>query len=125
MVYTHAHEVDYTLGDRVVDTPGYQVDYSGRLQVVQSSAATDTRNTATSLKVMRRQRSPDAVADGLARGFVGIKPYPGLAPGAMEQAGIFDLGPRQRLQVSDGSGGTLMLQLPRPGSRNQKAPTGH
>jgi hypothetical protein len=50
MVYTHAHQVDYTPGDRVVDTPGdrvvdtpgCQVDYSGRLQVVQSSAATDS-----------------------------------------------------------------------------------
>jgi len=72
-------------------------------------------NDAHALLVTRPERPASTIAEAMQQGFLGIKPYPDLAPQGMEQAGIFDFVPRSHLQVLNELKGVLVLHLPRPG----------
>jgi len=51
----------------------------------------------------------------MADGFLGIKPYPDLAPQGSEDASTFDFAPHAHLAMLNALGGVLMLHLPRRG----------
>jgi len=70
---------------------------------------------AHALLVTHPDWDPDRIREGLAQGFVGIKPYPDLAPAGMEGARLHDFLPPAHLAALDEAGGVLMLHLPRPG----------
>jgi len=67
------------------------------------------------LAVTRPQWPGDAIAEMMSEGFVGIKPYPDLAPCGAANASVYDFVPRSQLAVLDSLGGVMMLHLPRPG----------
>lgn len=79
------------------------------------NGAKDSINNAAALLVTRPEWEASRIAEGLAKGFKGIKPYPDLAPQGSEDAGIFDFVPREHLAALNGLGGIMMLHLPRPG----------
>jgi len=72
-------------------------------------------NNAHALLVTRPESPAARIAEAMERGFLGIKPYPDLAPQGMDQASIFDFAPPTHLQVVNDLHGVLMLHLPRPG----------
>jgi len=80
------------------------------------AGAQDPRNRAKALLVSRPEWDAERIAQAIARGFAGIKPYPDLAPPqiARDDVGIFDFVPRAHLEMLDRLGGILMLHLPRP-----------
>jgi uncharacterized protein len=55
------------------------------------------------------------VRDALESGFLGIKPYPDLAPQGSLEVSIYDFLPEAHLSVLNEFGGILMLHLPRAG----------
>ena len=63
----------------------------------------------------RSQRSLSAASTVRSQGFLGIKPYPDLAPHGTNEVSIYDFLPRAHLAVLDKFGGILMLHLPRHG----------
>jgi len=73
------------------------------------------KNQAWGLFVTRPEWSPDRIADAMAKGFIGIKPYPDLAPQGTTEVSIFDFLPKSHLAVLNELGGVLMLHLPRAG----------
>jgi len=72
-------------------------------------------NNARGLLVTRPEWPAESIAQGMAKGFLGIKPYPDLAPQGMAQASIYDFVPRAHLAMLNELGGVLMLHLPRAG----------
>lgn len=68
---------------------------------------------AGALCVTRPEWNGGAVRRALERGFVGIKPYPDLAPQCTNEVSIFDFVPRAHLAALDEMGAILMLHLPR------------
>lgn len=75
----------------------------------------DPANRAQCLLVTRPEWHPRVIEDAMTRGFIGIKPYPDLAPGDRDEVSIFDYLPRAHLEVADRLGAVLMLHIPRAG----------
>ncbi len=57
----------------------------------------------------------ERIDEALASGWLGLKPYPDLAPGGYGDCSIADFLPDSHLSVLDRYGGLLMLHLPRAG----------
>lgn len=75
----------------------------------------DAANASKGLFVTRPEWPADRIAEAMADGFLGIKPYPDLAPQGAEDAAIWDFAPHEHLTVLDSLKGVMMLHLPRPG----------
>jgi uncharacterized protein len=73
----------------------------------------DTVNNAQGLLVTRPEWDADTIAEALSKGFIGVKPYPDLAP--QSDPGIYDFLPKSHLKALDDAAGILMLHLPRHG----------
>lgn len=73
----------------------------------------DPANRARGLFVTRPEWSADRIAEAMSQGFLGIKPYPDLAPQGAADASIYDFVPREHLAMVDRLGGVMMLHLPR------------
>lgn len=106
--------------------PGHSVSslvFGGVYREIDSNADNDyvlagaqlLGSRTKALMVTRPEYPAARVADGLANGFCGIKPYPDFAPQGMDDASIFDVLPPEHLAVLDQSRGVLMLHLPRRG----------
>lgn len=67
------------------------------------------------LSVTRPQWPAERIAEALSQGFLGIKPYPDLAPQGAEAPSIFDFVPHDHLTVLNNLRGVMMLHLPRRG----------
>lgn len=67
------------------------------------------------LFVTRPEWEPDEIDKAFDRGFVGIKPYPDLAPESDHEPSIFDFVPDHHLEVVNRRRGILLLHLPRAG----------
>lgn len=67
------------------------------------------------LFVTRPEWPAELIAEAMADGFVGIKPYPDLAPQGAEAASIWDFAPVEHLAMLNSLKGVMMLHLPRPG----------
>jgi len=72
-------------------------------------------NRACALFTVRPEWPAAVVEQALQDGFLGIKPYPDLAPADTLEVSIFQFLPREHLRVLDSAGGILMLHLPRAG----------
>lgn len=79
------------------------------------AGVSEPRNDAHGLFITRPQWDARRVAEAMARGFLGIKPYPDLAPPEIGNPGIFDFLPRSHLATLNELGGILMLHVPREG----------
>ena len=79
------------------------------------SGINDPRNEASGLLVTRPEWDAGVIAEGMSAGFVGIKPYPDLAPQGPGEVSIFDFVPRSHLEALNELEGILMLHLPRAG----------
>ena len=79
------------------------------------AGARDPENSANGLAVVRPEWDADTITQAIADGFVGIKPYPDLAPRANDDTEIYDFAPKSHLAALDALGGILMLHLPRAG----------
>jgi hypothetical protein len=77
------------------------------------AGARDRANDARALLVTRPHDDPVIIERALADGFLGIKPYPDLAPAP--EPSIYDFLPPAHLAALDRAGGLLMLHLPRRG----------
>lgn len=67
------------------------------------------------LFVTRPEWDADQIDEAFERGFVGIKPYPDLAPESDHEPGIYDFLPKRHLEVLNRRAGILMLHIPRAG----------
>jgi predicted TIM-barrel fold metal-dependent hydrolase len=88
------------------------VDASNRYVL---AGVTDQRNDAQGLFITRPEWDAERIAEAMAQGFHGIKPYPDLAPPEIKSPGIFDFLPHPHLATLDELGGILMLHVPRDG----------
>lgn len=79
------------------------------------AGAMEPANDARALFVTRPEWDPERIEEAISRGFVGIKPYPDLAPHSDDGPGIFDFLPKPHLETLDRLGGVLMLHIPRAG----------
>ncbi len=79
------------------------------------SGIRDAANAAGGLFVTRPSWDSDLIAEAFSAGFLGIKPYPDLAPQDTLEGSIYDFLPRNHLRTLDQLGGILMLHLPRAG----------
>jgi uncharacterized protein len=79
------------------------------------SGTVNAENHAYGLFVTRPEWNPGVIADALARGFRGIKPYPDLAPTDSLEISIYDFLPHSHLAALNERSGILMLHLPRKG----------
>lgn len=77
--------------------------------------ALDAANDSRALFVTRPEWKASTIEKAIARGFIGIKPYPDLAPQQSLEVSIYDFLPRDHLEALDNLGGILMLHLPRAG----------
>jgi predicted TIM-barrel fold metal-dependent hydrolase len=75
----------------------------------------EARNNAEGLLVTRPEWDAGKITEAMSNGFLGIKPYPDLAPQGGRQASIYDFVPREHLAAVNRLSGILMLHLPRPG----------
>jgi len=75
----------------------------------------DPANAAKGLYVTRPEWDAQRIAAAMARGFIGIKPYPDLAPPEIPNVSIYDFVPRAHLARLNERGGILMLHLPGDG----------
>ncbi len=73
----------------------------------------DPNNRALGLFVTRPEWDASLIELAMSSGFVGIKPYPDLAPRTNEEPSIFDFLPHSHLEVLNARGGILLLHLPR------------
>jgi len=94
--------------------PFQEVDLSRNNDYVLAGAL-EPENRALALFVTRPEWDASVIERALSRGFVGIKPYPDMAPNAGAEPSIFDFLPKAHLEVLDRLGGVLMLHLPRKG----------
>lgn len=102
------------VGALVFGVPFREVDLEKSNDYVLSGAA-DPANKSRGLFITRPEWSVEAIENAFERGFVGIKPYPDLAPESAAGPSIYDFVPRSHLAALDGLGGILMLHLPRRG----------
>ncbi len=72
-------------------------------------------NRAFGLFVTRPEWDASLIDLAMERGFVGIKPYPDLAPHSGGEPSIFDFLPHSHLEVLNARKGILTLHLPRKG----------
>ncbi|MCL5103411.1 MAG: amidohydrolase [Armatimonadetes bacterium] len=75
----------------------------------------DPEQNAYGLYVMRPEWDASKLKEAMAKGFLGMKPYPDLAPQRTQEVSIFDFAPKTHLAALDEAGGVLMLHLPRAG----------
>lgn len=78
-----------------------------------SSGLTDHRNRGQGLLVTRPEWDAHCIEEAMSNGFIGIKPYPDLAPQHSQEVSIFDFVPKSHLAVLNRLGGVMMLHLPR------------
>lgn len=106
--------------------PGHDVGclaFGGVYREIDSSLAnayvkegiSDPVNNAHGLFITRAQWPADVIETALSEGFVGIKPYPDLAPSGDSECSIFEFLPHSHLRVLDAFEGIVMLHLPRRG----------
>ena len=79
------------------------------------AGASDPRDRTWALFATRPEWNAQMIADAMSAGFLGIKPYPDLAPQETPEVSIYDFVPKDHLGVLDELGGVLMLHLPRKG----------
>lgn len=79
------------------------------------SGAREQVNLARALYVTRPEWPASVIDDAFRKGFLGIKPYPDLAPMGMNDASIYDVVPHAHLEALNAHRGLMMLHLPRPG----------
>lgn len=72
-------------------------------------------DTVRGLAVTRPEWNSAEVGRLLDQGFVGIKPYPDLAPQGTNEVSVFDFLPHSHLELLNERSGVLMLHLPRKG----------
>lgn len=89
-----------------------EADFTSENAYVMDGAR-DTRNKAWALFATRPEWSARMIEDAMSSGFLGIKPYPDLAPQATTEVSICDFVPRDHLKILNEFGGILMLHLPR------------
>jgi len=75
----------------------------------------DPENRARALCVTRPEWGAAVIRDAIAKGFLGIKPYPDLALKDTEEISIYEFLPPAHLAALNAVGGILMLHLPRAG----------
>ncbi len=75
----------------------------------------DPINKSYALFLTSPDTSPDTISQALSDGFIGIKPYPDLAPGGYGDVSIYDFLPNEHLKVLDEASAVLVLHLPRKG----------
>ena len=92
----------------------YQETHTDANNAYVLDGARQTDNRAVALLCTRPEWPAERVAEGLGRGYAGIKPYPDLVPGGGEVS-VFDFLPHRHLRPLDEAGGILMLHLPRAG----------
>lgn len=93
--------------------PYREIDIERNNRYAQEGS-TNPINRAASLLITKPEWSPELIEKGLDTGFVGIKPYPDLAPNGAE-CSIYDFLPKEHLRVLNEAGGILVLHLPRAG----------
>lgn len=76
--------------------------------------ALDPVNKVCALYVTKPEWDASLIEQAMSQGFIGIKPYPDLAPQGLE-CSIYDFLPHSHLKVIDRLGGVIMLHLPRKG----------
>jgi predicted TIM-barrel fold metal-dependent hydrolase len=79
------------------------------------SGALDPQNRAKALFVTRPEWDAAVIRDAIAKGFLGIKPYPDLALKDTDEISIYEFLPPAHLAALNELGGVLMLHLPRAG----------
>ncbi len=72
-------------------------------------------NRADGLLVTRPEWDAAVIEDAMAKGFLGIKPYPDLAAQESLEVSIYDFLPHSHLTALNQLNGVLMLPLPRAG----------
>ena len=75
----------------------------------------DASNNAKGLYLTRPEWHPSVIEKAMADGFIGIKPYPDLAPQDTSEVSIYDFLPRTHLSVVNELGGVLVLHVGRAG----------
>ena len=75
----------------------------------------DASNNARGLCLTMPEWHPSKIENAMAEGFIGIKPYPDLAPQDTSEVSIYDFLPRTHLSVVNELGGVVMLHVPRAG----------
>jgi predicted TIM-barrel fold metal-dependent hydrolase len=73
----------------------------------------DAANNARGLYITRPEWHPSKIENAMADGFVGIKPYPDVAPQDTSEVSIYDFLPRAHLSVVNELGGVVVLHVPR------------
>ena len=77
--------------------------------------ALDPANKAQALCATKPEWPASVLEEALCKGFLGIKPYPDLAPQHTLEVGIYDFVPHSHLKVLDRYRSVLMLHLPKVG----------
>lgn len=75
----------------------------------------DPKNRAHALWAMRPEWDPSVIENAVERGFLGIKPYPELAPQHTTEVSIYDFVPHSHLAVLNRLGAILMIHIGRNG----------
>lgn len=96
----------------VFGTALLEADFAAENAYVMAGAR-DPRNDAWALLTTRPEWSAGKIVDAMSAGFLGIKPYPDLAPQASTEVSIYDFVPREHLAALNELSGILMLHLPR------------
>jgi len=77
------------------------------------SGLANPANRADALLVTRPDWDASVIETAMARGFLGVKPYPDLAPQNTSEVSIYDFLPKTHLETLNRLGAVLMLHLPR------------
>ncbi|MBM3493090.1 MAG: hypothetical protein FJX72_02025 [Armatimonadetes bacterium] len=93
----------------------YRETYTDANNAYVLAGSAETANAAYALMCTRPEWHADKVAQGLAQGFAGIKPYPDFVPEGDGEVRVFDFLPHEHLRALDDAAGILMLHLPRAG----------
>ncbi|MGC8861749.1 MAG: amidohydrolase family protein [Armatimonadota bacterium] len=72
-------------------------------------------NRSNGLLVTRPEWEPSVIEQALQNGFLGIKPYPDLAPSGDPEPSIYEFLPEAHLELLNRQSAILMLHLPRKG----------
>lgn len=75
----------------------------------------DPANRARGLLVTRPGWDPSVIDDAMRSGFIGIKPYPDLAPSGDPEPSIYEFLPRPHLEALNRNRAIVTLHLPRKG----------
>ena len=98
----------------VFGVPLREVDLEANNAYIRSGLQ-NFKGSARGLLVTKPEWQSSVIETALKDGFIGIKPYPDLAPSENAEPTVFDFAPRSHLEVLDRLGGILMLHLPGKG----------